>query len=199
METKHFLKSINTSYLLYIRRVITKENKENTIGFTLKNNFHKELRKTHIIKENENIPTTILSGNKVMNVAFFSPNTAKFKIGININLVTDDFLNKQDEYINKITTDSREIKDTYNDIKLISMNIFPSMGSYFDKNGLLKDIGVIKPETLEFYKHYENEYYYDKIINYIVNVEKSPNNISSFHKDTPYISVKNLINEFDFC
>ncbi len=78
------------------------------------------------------------------------------------------------------------------------MNIFPSMGSYFDKNDRLKDIGVIKPETIEFLKHYENEYYYDKIINYIVNVEKPPNNISSFNDNTPYIPIKELINEFDF-
>ena len=197
MESRYFLKSINTSYLLYIRRVIAKENKENTIGFTLKNLFHKNLNTNHIIKENH-IPTTILSCNNPLNLAFFCTKTTKFKVGININLITDDFSNKQDEYINKITTDSRKVKDENDDIKLISMNIFPSMGSYFDKNGVLKNIGIIKPEKLEFYKHYENKYYYDKIINYIVNVEEPPNNISSFNENTPYIPVKELINEFDF-
>ena len=197
MEAKRFLKSINTSYLLYIRRVIAKENKENTIGFTLKNLFHNNLNTNHIIKENH-IPTAVLSGNKPLNLAFFCKNTTKFKVGININLITDDFSNKQDEYIKKITTDSRQVKDENDDIKLISINIFPSTGSYFDKNEVLKDIGLIKPETLEFYKHYENKYYYDKIINYIVNVEKPPNNISSFNEATPYIQVKELINEFNF-
>ena len=199
MEANRFLKSINTSYLLYIRGVIKREFKENTIGFTLKNNFHNELTKTHIIRENKNIPATVFSGEKLMNVAFICPKTSKIKSAVKINLFTDNFLNTREEFLDNLISESRTIKEENDDLSLISINIFPSNGSYYDKYGRLKDIGIIEPNYLEIFKHYENENYYNKIINYIVNVDEPPNNIKSFHEDTPYVPVKELIKEFEFC